>query len=451
MSRQFLLEKEEISKAVFKVSSPSAISTVATVIYNIIDTIFIGRYVGTIGITAISIYLPIQMMIMSTAALFASGIGSFISRELGKKNHDNAEKAAGTLVAFIGTLVVILTILGLIFTTQIVKLFGAHANAISYSVSYAKMMFIGALFFPFCFASNNVLRAEGATKNSMIGTILSIISNIVLDFLFIVVFRWGVLGAGLATTLSKLINFLYIVYYFKFKSSIKIKAKYIRYDFKILKKAIPIGFSTFLNQFSGSLSIMLLNKGLYEFGGNYAIAVYGIVFKLTSLIQKSVAGFSRGAQPIIGYNYGAKNFERIKGAIKWSLIYSTTLACVGTLLMIVFSKYLIEMFSNNPKIISYSSEVLIIALLASPLLGFYFLSISFFRATGKAKESILLSLFRRVIFFIPFLYIFPYGLHLGLMGIWLVLPVSNFISAVLGSAFLFREFKKKEKLLISKA
>lgn len=445
-----MLEKEKISKAVFKISTPSAISTVATVIYNIIDTIFIGRYVGTIGITAISIYLPIQMMIMSLTALFAAGIGSLISRELGCKNKVTVEKATGTLVAFIGSIALILTILGLLFTSDIVTAFGAHGSALSYSISYARMMFIGILFYPFCVASNNVLRAQGATKNSMIGTVISIVSNIVLDYIFIVILHWGVMSAGLATTLSKLINFLYIAYYFKFKSAIKIRLKYIKYDFEILKRAIPIGFSTFLNQFAGSISIMLLNQDLYHFGGNYAIAVYGIVFKLTSLIQKSVAGFTRGTGPIIGYNYGAKNHQRIKGALKWSLIYSSTIAVSVTILMIVFSKYFIELFTNNIGIIAYSSKILIIALLASPLLGVYFLSITFYRSTGKAKESIILSLFRRVFFFIPFLYLFPYTFHLGLLGIWIVLPLSNLLSALFGGGLLLRDLNKKNKPTLSK-
>lgn len=448
MNREFIFEKEKISRAVLKISTPSAVSSVATVIYNIIDTIFIGRCVGTIGITAISVYLPIQMMILSLTTLFAAGIGSLASRELGRKNQDTVEKATGTLIAFIGTIAIILVIIGLLFTSQIVSLFGAHGAALSYSITYAKVMFIGILFYPFCSASNNILRAEGATKNTMIGTIISIVSNIILDYVFIVLFHWGVMGAGLATTLSKLINFIYIVYYFKFKSSIKIKLANITYDFKILRKAIPIGFATFLNQFAGSISIMLLNQDLYHFGGNYAIAVYGIVFKLTSLIQKAVIGFTKGTGPIIGYNYGAKNPTRIKGALKWSLIYSSVLAIGVTIIMIVFSKYFIELFTSDSSLISYSSKILIIALLASPLLGIYFLSITFYRSTGKAKESIILSLFRRVFFFMPFLYLFPYTFHLGLMGVWIVLPLSNFLSAMFGGGLLLRDLKKQKQVAV---
>lgn len=451
MSRKDMLEKMRISKAVFKISTPSAVSSLVNVIYNIIDTIFIGRYVGAIGIAAISIYLPIQMIISSIALLFAAGIGSFISRELGKKNYEESEKSIGTLIAFVGTCVVLLLIIGFSFTKDIVEIFGAKTNVISDATIYAKMMFIGILFNPFCIASNNVMRAQGDTHHSMRGAMISIFSNIFLDILFIVILRWGVLGAGIATTISKFINFLYIVYYFKVKSFLKIKIKYIRYNFVLLRKAIPIGFSTFTNQFTGSIAIMLLNKSLFAYGGNYDIAVYGIVYKLTSFIQISVGGFSRGAQPIIGFNYGAKNLKRVKDTVIWGIIYTTIFATIAAVLMIIFSKDLVYLFTSEKNMISYAAKILIIALLATPLLGIYFMSISYYRAIGKAKESLMLSLLRRVIFFIPFLYILPNVFHLGLIGVWLVLPISNGLSGLFSIFLLMKEVKKEKSLEINLA
>ncbi|MGL4740898.1 MAG: MATE family efflux transporter [Sarcina sp.] len=442
LSRKEVLSSMSMPEAVLKICTPSAISSLSTVIYNIIDTIFIGRYVGTLGIAAISIYLPIQMIILSISLLFAAGFGSFISRALGAKDFESSENSVGTLIAFIGTSALILLILGLSFTTPIVRLFGAETKVIPYATTYARMMFLGVIFYPFCIASNNVMRAQGDTHYSMRGSLISIISNILLDVLFIVILHWGVLGAGLATTISKIINFLYVLYYFKFKSFLKIKVKYIKYNFKLLKEALPIGFSTFLNQFAGSIAIMLLNRDLYAFGGNAVIAVYGIVYKLTSFIQISIAGFSRGAGPLLGFNFGAKNKKRVRDAVKWGIIYTSSLGIVATILMIIFSKDLVQMFTSNTSIIDYAGKILIIALLGSPLLGVYFMSISYYRAIGKAKESIILSLFRRVFFFMPFLYLLPYTFHLGIMGIWIVLPLSNVLSALFGGALMLRESKK---------
>lgn len=447
MSREFILSEEKISKAVLKISAPSAISTISSVVYNIINTIFIGRFVGFTGVAAISIYLPIQMLISSFVFLFASGTGSYISRQMGMKNLDNAERATGSLYAFVLTLDVIIVTLGLIFTPQIVILAGAKTAVVPLATTYARMMFIGAMFFPLTLASNNIVRATGATKYSMNGILISMISNFFLDIIFIIFLRWGVFGAGLATVLSKIINFIYIAYYLKYKSVIKVRLKYIKYDLVLLKQTLPVGFSMFVNQSSGSLAVMLLNHDLYSFGGNVVVAIYGIVFKLTSLIQKSVAGFARGTQPLIGYNFGAKNFKRVSGSVKWGLIYSTSIATIGTIIMIVFSREFVKLFTNNIKIINYGSKILIIALLASPLLGLYFLAIGYFRATGKAKESLILSLLRRVFFFIPFLYIFPYTFHMGLLGVWLVLPISNALSAILGGIYLVIDYKKSKKLL----
>lgn len=447
MSREFILSEEKISKAVLKISAPSAISTISSVVYNIINTIFIGRFVGFTGVAAISIYLPIQMLISSFVFLFASGTGSYISRQMGMKNLDNAERATGALYAFVLTLDVIIVTLGLIFTPQIVILAGAKTAVIPLATTYARMMFVGAMFFPLTLASNNIVRATGATKYSMNGILISMVSNFILDIIFIIFLRWGVFGAGLATVLSKIINFIYIAYYLKYKSVIRVRLKYIKYDLTLLKQTLPVGFSTFVNQSSGSLAVMLLNHDLYSFGGNIVVAIYGIVFKLTSLIQKSVAGFARGTQPLIGYNFGAKNFKRVSGSVKWGLIYSTSIATIATIIMIIFSREFVELFTDNIKIINYGSKILIIALLASPLLGLYFLAIGYFRATGKAKESLILSLLRRVFFFIPFLYIFPYTFHMGLLGVWLVLPISNALSAILGGIYLVIDYKKSKKLL----
>lgn len=442
MDKNYILEKEKISKAVLTISTPSAISTISSVVYNIINTIFIGRFVGFIGVAAISIYLPIQMLISSFIFLFASGTGSYISRQLGMKNLKNAEKAAGNLYACVLTLIFLIVTLGLTFTPSLVTFFGAKAAVVPLAITYARMMLLGAMFFPLNLASNNVMRAEGATDYSMKGVVISMISNFLLDILFIVIFKWGVFGAGLSTTISKFINFMYIVYYFKFKSTIKIKIINIKYNFSLLKEVLPIGFSTFINQSSGSIAIMLLNRDLYHFGGNLVVAIYGIVFKLTSIIQKSVAGFSRGTQPLIGFNFGANNLKRVTGSVKWGLIYSTTIGTIGTIILMIFSKEFIELFTNNIKVINNGTQVLRIALLASPLLGLYFLAISYFRATGKAKESIILSLLRRVFFFIPFLYLLPYTFNLGILGVWIVLPLSNAMSAILGGLFLSIDFKK---------
>ena len=444
MSRKEILSSMKMSKAALKIGTPTAISSLASIMYNIIDTIFIGKYVGVIGIAAVSIFLPVQMILSGIALLFAAGMGSYISRELGKKNYELSERCVGTLIAFLGIASIILVVIGLIFTRNIVELFGAKTNVIHDATTFGKIMFVGTLVYPLCIASNNVMGAQGDTHYSMRGTMLSIISNILLDILFIVILKWGIFGAGLSTTISKFINFFYVLYYFKFKSFLKIKLKFIRCKFKLLKKGLPVGFSTFTNQFASSMALMILNRVLFSLGGNYDIAVYGIVYKLTSFIEVSASGFTRGCQPLMGFNHGAKNIKRVKEAISWGIIYSSIFMLIATIIMMIFSKDLVSLFTTNSSIIDYSSKVLIIVLIGTPLLGVYLMIISYYRAIGKATESLILSLLRRVLFFLPFLYLLPYTFHLGLLGIWIALPLADGLSGLTSGIVLLVKNKKRK-------
>ncbi|MGL5616228.1 MAG: MATE family efflux transporter [Sarcina sp.] len=445
MKKAHLLEKEKISKAILILGVPSILTSMTNVLYNIIDTIFIGRYVGTIGITALAIYLPIQMFISALALLFSSGTGSLISRTLGAKDYEKANKIASNLIATILLMAVILSSIGLIFTKDIVCIFGAKGSVIPYAIDYARPMFIGVLITPFTAALNNIIRAEGNTKYNMNGVIISLVVNIILDYLFIVLLKLGIAGSAFATVFAKLSNLLYIAYYFKFKSFIKLKLKYFRISISMLKEVLPIGLSTFANKLAASLGMVILNHALFFYGGNNAIAIYGVIYRLTSFIQLSAGGLAKGTQPLIGYNFGAKNIKRIKETLRISIFLGTVLALALTAVMFIFAKDFIEIFSTNPSFIKNASYILRISILASPLLGIYFISMSFYRAIGRAKEAFVLSLFRRVIFFLPFIYILPLIDNLNLFGLWLILPLSNLLSATFAFFFLIKYINKNFK------
>ncbi|MGL4453160.1 MAG: MATE family efflux transporter [Sarcina sp.] len=280
MSREYLLSKEKISKSVLKISTPSAISTLSSVIYSIINTIFIGRYVGIVGIAAISIYLPIQMLIVAISALFASGIGLLISRMLGRREKENATKSLGTLVCITATVSIIVSIIGVIFVRPIVHIFGAQGNVLSYATSYGKIMFIGTLFYPSCVAATSAIRSLGDTKYYMRGTVLSVISNIVFDILFIVFFKWGVVGAALSTVIAKFINFMYIAYYFKYIAPIKIKLKYIKYNLKMqLEKLERLSYFHYLEELSSLYHSFIYFHILLDLWGFGLLFHYQIYFQ----------------------------------------------------------------------------------------------------------------------------------------------------------------------------
>ncbi|MFD3156998.1 MATE family efflux transporter [Haloimpatiens sp. FM7330] len=445
MNREKILGEENEFSALMKLSIPASIAMLINAIYNIVDTIFIGRGVGSLGIAGVSIYLPIQMMILSVALLIGIGTSSIVSRKLGKKDEEGVNKACGNLFLLIGIFSVIFSITGLVFTKEIVKMFGASDAVLPYAADYAKTMFIGVFVFPICVASNNILRAEGNAKDAMYSMIIGMIANVFLDYLFIYVFKWGIAGAGLATSISKMINFTYIVYYFMKKSSVKIKTKYLRYDKTIVKEMLSIGFSAFIIQISASIVALLLNYTLYHYGGDKAVSIYGIIFKLTLFVQMPLTGLIQGMQPIVGYSMGAGNITRIKNTVKINLIVSTCISTLLVMLIYIMPKSIVGLFTNDTSLINQGSSVIKIVMLIYPLLGIYMTSLGVYQSIGKAKMSLLLSMLRQIIFFIPISLILPSVFNLGLTGIWLAFPISDFLACLTAGLISIKDFKNTLK------
>jgi len=442
MNRDYILGQEKEFNALMKLSIPATIAMLVNAIYNIVDTIFIGRCVDPLGIAGLSIYLPIQMIIMSVAVLIGVGTSSIVSRMLGSKDLEGASKASGNLFLIIGLFSIFVSIFGFIFADHIVKIFGASYEVLPYATDYARMMFIGVLVFPVCVASNNLIRAEGNAKDAMLCMILGMVANVFLDFLFIYVFDMGISGAGLATSISKGLSFLYIVYYFIKKSSIDVKLKYFRFDTAIIKPIIAIGSSAFITQASMSIVAVLLNYSLYNYGGNQAVSVYGIVYKLTLFILMPLSGLIQGMQPLIGYNMGSKNIHRIKNTVKISLIVSTCISTLLTLLILLAPELIIKLFTTDKDLISQGSEVLKIIIIMYPILGLYMIAVGFYQSIGKGKESLILSLLRQIIFFIPLSIILPLVFNLGILGIWISFPISDLLSVLCSLIFARKQYKE---------
>lgn len=442
MNRDYILGKEKISKALMKLSIPATIAMLVNAIYNIVDTMFIGRGVGSLGIAGLTIYLPIQIIILSFGLLIGVGTGSIVSRKLGSKDLESASIASGNLFLTIGLFGIITSILGFIFAENIVKLFGATGEVIPYATNYARAMFPGVLVFPLCVASNNLIRAEGNAKDAMNSMIIGMIANIFLDYLFIYIFKIGISGAGIATSISKGLSFLYVFYYFLKKSSIKIKPKYLKLNKNILKEILSIGSSAFTVQISMSIVTLILNYSLYRYGGNEAISVYGIVYKLTLFIQMPLSGLIQGMQPLVGFNLGCKNISRIKETIKINLIISTLISAILTVLILLTPELVVKLFTTDKVLIKESSKVLKIIIMMYPILGIYMTAVGFYQSIGKGKESLVLSLLRQIIFFIPLSLVLPSTFNLGILGIWIAFPISDFLSSLCSLLFAKWQYKK---------
>lgn len=430
MNHDYILGEEKILTALMKLSIPATLAMLVNAIYNIVDTIFVGREVGALGIAGVSIYLPLQMIMMSLAALIGIGTASIFSRKIGQHDLEGANKAFGNLILLVYSFSIFTLVFGFIFLEELVKFLGASNEVLPYAMDYAKSILPGVLFFPMCVAANNITRAEGSAKDAMCCMSIGMVANIILDYLFICKFNMGIVGAGLATSISKSLSFSYLVYYLLNKSSVKIKFEYIKFDFSIFKEIIAIGSSAFITQVSISLVTLLLNHSLVKYGGNLALSIYGIVYKLTLFIQMPLSGLVQGMQPIVGFNTGAKNTTRVKNTFKLTLIISTCIATIFTLIILIKSDIFMQLFTTDAILITEGSKVLKSNIIMYPVLGIYLTSIGFYQSTGRGKESLILSLLRQFIFFIPLSIILPLLFNLDIWGIWIAFPISDFLAFI---------------------
>jgi len=439
------LENKRIGPLLAKLAIPTTIGMLANSLYNIVDTIFIGKGVGTLAIAAIGIVFPIQMIIMSLAQLIGLGAASMISRSLGKKDFDRAGITTGNSFIAITILGIVLSVIILVFMNPILRLFGATENILPYARDYLFVIAFGFLYFPFLVSTNNLIRAEGDAKNSMIILLLATISNIILDPVFIFVFKLGIKGAAYATIIAQFIGFVYaILYYVRKKSSIIIKINHFKLKFTVIKEMISLGFASFIKQVSTSFLIILVNSSLRTFGGDIAIAAYSVVNRIVMFVTMPLFGIVAGVQPVIGYNYGAMQMKRVKESLKVSILSTVVIGLFFAILFLIFPASIIGIFSNDPELISSGIFPLRMIIILFPLIGFQIIGAGFFQAIGKARPSIILSLTRQVLFLLPLILLL--SLLWGVNGIWIAFPVADLLAIITTAIFLYKELKKINKL-----
>ncbi|MDZ7838011.1 MAG: MATE family efflux transporter [Actinomycetota bacterium] len=297
------LENKRIGPLLAKLAIPATIGMLANSLYNIVDTIFIGRGIGTLAIAGVGIVFPIQIIVMATAQLIGLGAASMVSRRLGEKNYKGAARVAANSFLAVTILGALLTALAFIFMDPILSLFGATENIFPYSKEYLSTIAIGFIFFPFLVSTNNLIRAEGDAKTSMIIMLLATGLNIILDPIFIFVFKMGIQGAALATIISQFIGFCYaVLYYVRGKSSLHIKLSYFKLKLGILKEMTSLGFASFIRQVSLSLLIIIVNNSLKVYGGDIAIAAYSVINRIVLFVTMPLFGIVAAVQPMVGYN-----------------------------------------------------------------------------------------------------------------------------------------------------
>ena len=445
MKNNHILADDNIGKLLFKLSAPATLGMFVMTLYNVVDTIFIGHAVGRLGIAGISIVFPFQMFVMAIGQTLGIGGASLISRSLGAGNIEKAERTLGNVIFSVVIFGISLALFGSFFIDKILMVFGATETILPYAREYMQIILFGTILFTFLMTSNNIIRSEGKAKVAMGTMIISAVINIILDPIFIFGFKMGVRGAAIATVIAQLISVIYIIFFFlSGKSILKFKLINLKLNFPILKEVFAIGASAFARQSAQSFLIIILNNSLGLYGGDLSIAVFGVISKLIRFIIMPIFGIAQGLQPIAGFNYGAKKYQKAWKAIKLALISGVTISTLGSLLVISIPKTLMMIFTKDTELINQGVHSLKLFIIAFPLVGFQVVGSTVFQAFGKAIPALFLSLSRQILFLIPLILILPRFFHLD--GIWLAFPVSDVLATIVTLMMLYRENKKFKKL-----
>lgn len=413
-------------------------------IYAIIDTIFVGRYVGADGIAAITVILPITFLMGSIGMATGVGGASIISRAFGEKNDERAFKTFGNMIAIVLSLTISLTIISFIFSEEITALFGGKGSVLAPANEYFRIVLPGIPFLAWAMMANNVIRAEGYPKMAMLTLVTPAVVNLILDPIFIIYFRWGMFGAGLATTIGYLFSAGFTFWYFMGKrSEMKLQLRSIILDWGIVKEIASIGSVTLARQSTISVFSVVLNNSLFAYGGEIAIAMYGLVNRIMLFLNFPTIGITQGFIPIAGYNYGAKLMKRVTDLIKLSMQSATVLAAILFFAIVIFTPSICSLFTDDQELITRATPAVRISLLATPLIAINLIGSAYFQATGKAMAALLLALSKQGIFLIPLILILP--TFFGLNGIWYSFPIADVLAAVL--TFIYLRYQRKRELV----
>ncbi|WP_270739920.1 MATE family efflux transporter [Massilioclostridium coli] len=424
-----LLGNAPIPKALLAMGIPTMIGMLINALYNLVDAYFVGG-LGESQMAAISVVYPLGQIVVGLGLLFGNGAASYISRLLGQQNKEQANKVAST--ALYSSLIVgaIMIVFSIIFLKPILRLLGATESVLPHAATYAGIYIVSCIFSVFNVTMNNIVTSEGAAKTTMCALLLGAAFNIGLDPLFIYTFNFGVMGAAIATAISQMVSTLvYLLYIFRQKSTFQFKIKDCTFSKEILSEIFKIGVPTLVFQLLTSISISLINNA----AGNYsdaAIAGMGVVTRLISMGSLTVFGFIKGFQPIAGYSYGAKKFDRLHTAIKISILWSTIFCVIVGLFFSLFSTIIVSQFTiGNVEMINIGASSLRINGITFMLFGFYTVYSSLFLALGKGIKGFILGACRQGICFIPVILILP--LAWGLNGILYAQPIADILSALI--------------------
>jgi len=442
--RSKMLANDSIGSLLFKLSLPAAIGMIVQALYNVVDAIFVGRGVGVMGIAGIAIGFPIQLAVMAIAQTIGIGAASIVSRSLGARNMERAEKTMGNAFSFAFILGAAVMIFGLIFIDPLLALFGSTKTILPFAKAYLNVILFGSMFITFNMSMNNVVRAEGNAKIAMGTMLIGAITNMILDPIFIFGFNMGIRGAALATVIAQGVTFVWLMYYFlSGKSVMKFHIRHLKPDKGITTEAFSIGASSSVRQMSGSVLVAILNHTLAIYGGDISIAIFGLINRLAMFALMPAFGVAQGFQPIAGFSYGAKRYDRTKKSLHLAIVVATIITTTGFLIMMLFSSQLIGLFTTDQDLIASGIMPLRIIILTFPFIGFMTIVSTLFQAIGKPVQALILSMARQIIFLIPLVFILPRFFKLS--GVWYSFPLADFLTMILSVVLFINEVRIMNK------
>lgn len=437
MGNNKLFGEESISKILLKFSIPIILSYLITELYNMVDTIFVGREVGPKGIAALVLVFPIQRIIVALGVMVAVGTSTSFSRCNGKHDFEKARKVLKNGFSLSYSVMILLTITVLLFGDKILIMLGSSENVLPLAKEYLYLVIFGSVFLSMTLFISHVMISLGNPKMSIISTSIGAITNIVLDFILVTKQGMGVEGAAIATTISQIAGFAYAYYQYR-----KVTKEYnMNFKFEIDKKValsiITVGISAFVIEAEDGILMAVLNNLLASTVGDSGIVVLGVISKVYMFLFICILGISVAMQPVVAYNAGAKNYRRLKGIMYETIKFAFITSLIIWALMLAFAQQLIGIFVTDPVIIAEAVVAFRIMIAVFPVISIYYVSITYFQALGKAKTSILVSISRQLIIMIPVSIIMVKVFNLGALGVWISYPISD-VLASMGSFIMIR-------------
>lgn len=437
---------ERIGKLLVQFAVPAILMNLVSSLYNMVDKIFVGNMIGDLAITATTVANPIMRLMTAFAILIGAGGNALLALRLGEGKHKEAERILNNSFALIAGITILISVLGLIFLEPLLSLLGCSAAALPYARIYVRIVLIGGFFEGVTSGMGMFVRTDGKPKFMMVSTVVGCLINIVFDPIMIAVFDWGIAGAAIATVFAQVISACMILYYFTLSkhSTIKLRARLLRVRADVTKTTCQLGASSFIAQLTGALTqtVMLASLGLYaptrEVGDIY-IASIGVTLSIGLLFMMPIVGMQQAVQPILGYNYGAKKYDRVIGTFKWAMISTTVMAVAGWAVIMIWAEGLCTIFGANELYLDIYARTMRVYNVTVPLVPISMIGANLFQSIGKPKQAVLLSLTRQVFALLPAVLLLP--LLFGVDGVVSAMPAADIIGGVVASLLVARELR----------